>query len=206
MRLLELFSGSKSVSKAVGSLFTEIISLDIIERYNPSVCSDILTWDYKQYPPGYFKAIWASPPCCEYSVLNYTHPEKVPNLELADRLVKRTLEIIDYFQPDLYFIENPQTGLLKSRSFMSNRPYYDVDYCQYADWGYKKRTRIWTNVKNFTPLLCHAECPNKIGRRHKATIGNSKNSPEYWVRGTERQLQRYAIPPRLIQALFAAGM
>jgi hypothetical protein len=28
---------------------------------------------------------------------------------------------------------------------MFNLPYTDVDYCRYSEWGYKKRTRIWTN-------------------------------------------------------------
>ena len=30
-------------------------------------------------------------------------------------------------------------------------PYYDVDYCMYSNWGYRKRTRIWTNLKGFEP-------------------------------------------------------
>jgi hypothetical protein len=57
-RLLELFSGTKSVSKAVGTLFDEIISVDVLQEFEPSVVSDILDWDYTKYPPGYFYAIW----------------------------------------------------------------------------------------------------------------------------------------------------
>ena len=201
MRLLELFSGSKSVSKAVGSVYDEIISIDIIQKYNPTVCCDILNWNYKQFPPGYFDAIWASPPCCEYSCLNYTHPEKIRNLELADSLVQKAIEIIDYFQPEKWFIENPESGLLKDRDFMLGIPFYDVDYCQYSDWGYRKRTRIWTAV-DFKPKLCNKDCPNKVGNRHKKALGNSEYK-EYWERGTERQLQRYAIPPQLIKELFS---
>jgi hypothetical protein len=32
---------------------------------------------------------------------------------------------------------------------MKDIPFYDVDYCMYSDWGYKKRTRIWTNKTDF---------------------------------------------------------
>lgn len=53
-RLLELFSGTKSVSKAIGSRYTEIVSVDILEKFQPSVVSDILSWNYKIYPPGHF--------------------------------------------------------------------------------------------------------------------------------------------------------
>ena len=67
MRLLELFSGTKSVSKAIEHLYDEIISVDILNKNNPTYCCDILLWDYKQYPPGYFDAIWASPPCTAFA-------------------------------------------------------------------------------------------------------------------------------------------
>ena len=201
MRLLELFSGSKSVSKAVGDHFTEVVSLDIIERYSPSICADILKWDYKKYEPGHFHTIWASPPCCEFSCLNYTHPEKTPNLALADAIVQRTLEIIDYLKPEQFFIENPQTGLLKDREYMECIPYQDFDYCVFSNWGYRKRTRIWT-CKDVKSMVClgKGKCKNMEGGRHKAALGNA-TYPEYWERGTERQLQRYAIPPALIRYL-----
>ena len=53
-------------------------------------------------------------------------------------ILRRTEEIIDYFKPPLYFIENPQTGRMKD--YISDRPFYDVDYCKYSDWGMRKRT------------------------------------------------------------------
>ena len=34
MRLLELFSGTKSVSKAIGTLFNEIVSIDILQKFH----------------------------------------------------------------------------------------------------------------------------------------------------------------------------
>ena len=203
MRLLELFSGTKSVSKAVGSLFTEVISVDIEASLTPTIVSDILTWNYKAYPPGHFDAIWASPPCCEFSMLNHSRPEKVPNLELADRIVQKALEIIAYFAPARWFLENPQTGSLKTRPYMSSLLFRDFDYCCFSDWGYRKRTRIWTNVGG-TSVLCKGPgvCPNMTNNRHNKAIGNG-NYQEHWLRGTQRRLhQRYAIPGDLIKELF----
>jgi len=204
MRLLELFAGTGSVRKAVGSQFDEIISLDIDPAHNPTIVCDILEWNYKIYPSGYFDVIWASPPCTEFSCLNFTHPEKIPNLNLADSIVKKTIEIIDYFNPSRFFIENPQSGSLKERDYMYSIPYADFDYCQFCNWGYRKRTRIWT-CTNAKSKLCPGanHCENMINKRHKFALGNNTYN-EFWVRGTERIHQRYAIPPALVQYLFSS--
>ena len=57
-------------------------------------------------------------------------------------------------------------------------PNYVVDYCMYCDWGYKKRTRIWTNVETFVPKTCTGKCGNiiEIGdkKSHSLNVGNFK--------------------------------
>lgn len=200
MRLLELFSGTGSVNKAIGFRFDEIISLDILEKYNPSECCDILQWDYKKYPVGYFDCIWASPPCTEYSAVLYGRPDRVRDIVGANRIVAKTIEIIDYFKPTKWFIENPQTGLLKDQDIMLGIPFVDVDYCKYG-FTYRKRTRIWTNV-DYDGKLCNKDCGNIINKRHKNAIGNSTYE-EKWNRGNEERLsQRYAIPKQLVEDLF----
>jgi len=203
MRLLELFCGTKSVSKAVGQHYTEVISVDIEAKFNPTICIDILNWDYKAFPVGHFDAIWASPPCQEYSCLNHARPDKVPNVEHSDRVVKRTLEIIEYFNPDKFFMENPQTGSLKDRDVVQGIPFIDVDYCRFSDWGYKKRTRIWT-TSDLEDALClgAGKCPNMTGKAHKKAIGNHHHAREFWAERGKRLEQRYSIPPRVIQFLF----
>lgn len=88
-----------------------------------------------------------SPPCEEVSQLK---TGGVRDLDLADRLFRRTRKIIKYglnVNPDMWFtIENPATGLLcrnrdetKSRGIYYHRltvfdefKFVDLDYCRYS--------------------------------------------------------------------------
>ena len=201
MKLLELFCGTKSVSKAIGNRYTEIINLDLEAKFEPTIVKNILDWDYKIYPPGYFHTIWASPPCTEFSCLNNSRPDKIPNLALSDSLVQKTIEIIEYFNPEKFFIENPQSGTLKERSYMETIPFIDIDYCQFG-FPYRKRTRFWTCIDG-PNKLCPGKnvCNQMIGRRHRHALGNSTYH-EYWMEKGKRLEQRYSIPAPLIQWLF----
>lgn len=201
MRLLELFSGTKSVSKAVGNAFTEVISVDILPSFEPTIVTDVRIWNYKTYPPGYFHTIWASPPCQEFSCLNHSRPEKTPDLEWADSIVLKTLEIIQYFNPERFYIENPQTGCLKDREYMMGIPFFDFDYCRFG-FPYRKRTRIWTLVDGEDCLcLGRGSCPSMEGGRHKNALGNGTYK-EFWAVPGKRLEQRYSIPEQLVKYLF----
>ena len=192
MNVLELFSGTGSVGKVCHKLGWATISLDLDERAD--IVCDILDWDYKVYPKDYFSLVWASPPCDEYSCMNYCRPEKKPDLESADKLVLKALEIIDYFKPEVWFIENPQTGLLKSRPFMKGLPFYDVDYCMYGG-HIRKRTRIWTNKKVWNNKLCDKSCGLIKDNKHP-------KFSEMNIPGINRLDLRHAIPEDLIFSLF----
>ena len=175
MRVLELFSGSGSVGKVFTQHGWEVVSLDSDVKCDATVREDILEWDHTVFPVGHFDVVWASPCCTQYSCAR--RGAKTPrNLEMADALVKRSLEIIAYFQPQVWFLENPATGLLKSRPFMEGLPWVDVDYCRFSDWGYRKRTRIWTN-SGLATGLCEGQgrCPNMVGHRHRTTAQKGRN-------------------------------
>ena len=45
MRILELFSGTQSVSKAAKNMGCDVISLDMDFRTKPDIVADILRWD-----------------------------------------------------------------------------------------------------------------------------------------------------------------
>ena len=106
-RILELFSGTGSIGRAFEDRGWEVISLDILP--GATITSNILTWNFNIYPPRHFDFIWASPPCTEYSIAR-TRASTPRNFTLADAIVCATLDIIDYFKPKMWLLENPQTG------------------------------------------------------------------------------------------------
>ena len=161
MKSLDLFCGTKSFSKVAVEEGYEITTLDILPKFNPTICCNLMDWDYKEYKVGYFDIIWASPNCKDYSSLNFLSG-KVKDLTESNNLIKRVLEIIDYFKPKYWFIENPQTGKLKEQEFMIDLPYNDIDYCKYG-FDYRKRTRVWNNSPWTGKILCKKNhyCDNK---------------------------------------------
>ena len=217
MKVLELFSGTGSVGKCCKSLGWEVVSVDMILPADHQV--DIMDFDYKQYKKNEFDIVWASPPCTNYSKLQdswigrmrkgeiYTREIQEKEMKEDDKLVLRTLEIINYFNPEYWFIENPAGSKMKDRPFMKDLPNYVVDYCMYSDWGYRKRTRIWTNKKDWNALKCDKNCGNMVGNLHKTNLGNAdrfkianiKNVNKY---NATNQQDRYRIPEDLIYSLF----
>ncbi len=208
IKVLELFSGSGSVGKVCKEKGWEVLSLDLDGKADINI--DILKWDYKKdYKPGDFDIIHASPPCHTFSNLRRTwigrklkaHGDTIITREILDKdmedkgvpLLRKAEEIIEYFKPKYYIIENPQG---KMKNYMKKHKHYIVDYCMYSDWGYKKPTYFWTNIEGFKPKRCNRKCGNMEGTRHKKSIGGGTHN-------TPTTLQeRYRIPPDLIKGLF----
>lgn len=174
LRLLELFSGTGSVGKPWREKGHEVISVDMDGRYHPTFQEDILSWSYcKCEVPD---VIWASPPCDQYARCR-TRAKTPRNFALADSLVAKALEIIQYFQklnPDLiWFLENGDSTLLWQRDVAKDlTKYVAVDYCQYGGPGYRKRTRIaHSDNIQWTPRpLCDPKvCSQVIDGRHILT-------------------------------------
>ena len=132
--MLDLYSGTGSVADIFQSRGYEVTTVDIDPKYQPDIQMDMLEWEYHHtFKPGYFDVITCSPPCTEFSV---AMTRRSRELDYADSLVLKGLEIIQYLKPGYWFLENPQTGLLKGRPYMRGLPYVDVDYCCFSDWGY----------------------------------------------------------------------
>ena len=104
MKLLELFAGTGSVGNVATTLGFEVVSLD--RDMDATIKMDIMDWDYlsSSYAPGHFDLIWASPPCTEYSIAKTIG---IRDIEGANKIVRRTLDIIDYFKPRWWIVENP---------------------------------------------------------------------------------------------------
>ena len=153
MKILELFAGSRSFSKVAEEMGHETFAVDINDFENIDYVTDILEFDPSKIP---FKpdVIWASPPCTYFSVAsigkhwNKDHTPKTEQAKLGVRVVKKTIEIIEMFQPDYFFVENPRGKLRKLGLFDGIAERTTVTYCQYGDTRMKP-TDIWTNnLKN----------------------------------------------------------
>ena len=169
MRALDLFTGTGSIASVLRDKGWEVLTLDNDPLTAPDFLTDIRQWDFTQFPPNFFGYIHASPVCTQYSIARTT--AKTPrNLTEADSLVLAALQIIEYFDPPAWTLENPQSGLLKSRPFMRDVPVLaDVDYCQFGGI-YRKRTRLWGKIPGgFPTKLCTYNCPFSSGRRHLYT-------------------------------------
>lgn len=176
MRVLELFSGTCSVSKAFEERGHECVTVELDKRLPATFHMDVMNIDETMMDAlGYFDFIWCSPPCTTYSIAGIGH-HRVKNHETgecdpvsdyakySDELVKHTLALLDYAKPKYWFIENP-VGALRKMRFMAGLPRYTVTYCQYGDFR-QKPTDIWTNHPDpkFKPMCkrgapCHQASP-----------------------------------------------
>ena len=151
----------------------------------------------------------ASPPCTHYSRARTT-ASTPRDLEGSDRLVQKVLDIIGYHKPATFFIENPQTGLLKDRAVVHGLCYSDTSYCKY-DFPYRKATRIWHNSFQFQPqVMCSGASPcyvcQELGH-HEATAQRGPGKLKGSVRGLDRCSlhQLYSMPKKLCDEIAAAA-
>ena len=174
MNLLELFAGSRSVGQVGEELGFKVYSSDINEFDKINYAVNILEFDCSKVPfvPD---VIWASPPCTFFSVASigkHWHIDNTPkteNAKLGVSIVKKTIEIIDYYKKLnnnlVYFVENPRGKLRK----LEITKYFDirhtVTYCKYGDKRMKP-TDIWTNTMKWYPRPmcrngdnCHESAP-----------------------------------------------
>ena len=221
MNHLELFSGTHSFGKVSSKLGYNVFSLDrdldaecpLNSGYvsQTHIKEDIMTWDYKVYPKGFFKIITASPVCMWWSAMRNlwigkklkAYGDTIITKELLEQdiekygvpMVDKIFEIIEYFNPQYYLIENPQSG--KMKEYINDLiPYYVVDYCKYSNWGYKKTTIFWTNIEGFISKRCNNDCENMgTNKKHKIECCN--------LGGGSNRLPRYRIPEKLIEKLFS---
>lgn len=203
MKCLELFCGTKSISKQLPPDW-EVVSVDILSKFKPTICVDVLQWDFREYPSGYFDYIHLSPPCTEFSQALTRRPR---NLEVGDALAKRALEILEHFQPRWWTLENPATGLLPKRPYMEPYRKYlcTVCYCKYNDDGlhaYKKPTAIWTNLRWEPREMCNKRTPCPDVAEHGVHL-HAAYSDRRIKRVRPCRLRLYSIPGALVREWLA---
>jgi len=138
MNVLELFAGSRSFSKVAESLGHKTFTSDINAFDKIDYVTDILEFDVNKVP---FKPdiIHASCPCTFFSVASigkHWHKDNTPKTEQAKlgiKIVQKTLDIIDHFNPKYFYIENPR-GKLRKLDVIKSVPFRKtVTYCSYSD-------------------------------------------------------------------------
>ena len=127
MKVLELFSGTGSIRSVCIKKNWEVVSLDLI--LPATINEDIMTWDYKNlYPPHYFDLITASPVCTYFSKLRNCHIGGGMTKESIQKdiddygkpMVDKTREIINYFKPKYFLIENPQSKRISKEETLNH--------------------------------------------------------------------------------------
>lgn len=172
MKMLELFAGTRSVSKVFEAHGHETFSVEWNKDFEHiSLYADIsqLTAADILERFGHPDVIWASPDCTTYSVMAISkHRRKNPktgNLDpvtdyakFCDETNRHVMGLIRELNPRFFFIENPMGGFRKM-DFMQGIPRYTVTYCQYGE-ARQKPTDIFTNHPNpqFKPP-CHEAAP-----------------------------------------------
>lgn len=219
MKCLELFSGTGSVGKVMQENNIETISVDIEPRYKPTILTDIMKWNYKEYPRNHFDIITASPVCMFWSHLRYCWLGRPclgirPNGEIITReilqedidkygkpMVDKMFEIIQYFQPKYYWIENPKTSSMWKyikEKYENLELYYNrYDYCKYSLWGYQKPTIFATNFEVIPPMICKKDCENII--KIKTQKGDMHKGYKIPIKGKYRILHKNQLGNMKIQ-------
>jgi hypothetical protein len=186
VNVLELFAGSRSVGKQAEKLGMNVFSSDLIEFEGINYPVSILDFDVNKVP---FQPdiIWASPPCTSFSVASIGHHwtggkgayiPKTDGARLGLELVKKTIEIINHFQPTYWFMENPR-GVLRKLPVVQGLKKNTVTYCQYGDERMKP-TDIWTNSDVWIPRpMCKNGDPCHVAAPRGSRTGTQGRSNAY---------------------------
>ena len=196
MKILELFAGTKSISKVFDKRGHETFTVDFNPVFEPDLYLYIdisqLTAEMVLEKFGQPDVIWLSPDCKTYSVAAISHHrirEENGNLapksdyaKFCDNVNQHALNLVKELNPKLWFIENPRGGMRKM-NFMKDLPRYTVTYCQFGDTRMKP-TDIWTNHPNpkFKPMYKNGDpCHESAPRGSKTGTQGRKNAKERGV-------------------------
>lgn len=160
--LLSLFDHSGKWSepfKAVADVFCVDIKNGI----------DILTWDYKAWGQGRdVVGILAAPPCTDFAAIGsqyWKEKDMSGKTEKSIELVNKTLEIVEYFNPKFWALENPKGRIEKCCPTLKGKRCFTFQPCEFGD-AYTKRTIIWGYclpflVRNFIDIKRKKDKANK---------------------------------------------
>lgn len=122
--------------------------------------TDILKWDYRDIEASRIIII-AMCPCTDYATSGAKHFAKKDangETENSQILVSKTKEIIDYFNPFAWQLENPRTRIHKLNPWIGQRPKLIFNPCDFAgydpnpdDSRYNKETWLFGKFNDPVP-------------------------------------------------------
>lgn len=182
MIILELFSGTESISKVAKARGHKVFTIDNNPEHNPDWCMDIKKVESKDIVErfGHPDVIWASPPCHHFSIATHKHwKNKRPKKKAKEsiKLVSHTLKLIIDLFPTFWFMENPR-GRLR---FVLGKPYTTVYYGAY-NHACIKPTDLWGHHPKIN---------------WKTEIVRKMIEFKDWSSGKKRQILRSVIPENL---------
>ena len=126
----------------------------------------------------------------------------------VERATRWSALIIAHFDPLMWVIENPATGLLKTRPFMERLFWVDVTYCKYGT-PYRKQTRLWTNMR-WRPRrsLCRPGSRCKAwqdGRHLRAAQRGPRLMEGQYERVSQSRKLLYSVPAALCEEIARAA-
>lgn len=142
---VDFFSGLGGFSQAFRDRGWNVFTVDIDERFEPTLCSDIMDVEPRQLPHR-ADVVLMSPPCNCFSIASVSkhwNRDKTPK-ETAEKsigYVKRALWLKDQLEPDFWVLENPR-GMLQH---VLGRPRLTFYQAMFGTRG-QKATQFWGNI------------------------------------------------------------
>lgn len=197
LNVLELFSGTKSISEAFRKKGHSTFTVDNNSSLMPDLCIDIGRFSISDLPFSPH-VIWASPPCTCFSVASigrhWRRGEMSNEAKQSIKLLVKTFEIIILSRPVFWFVENPR-GMMRKLPILDALKKHTVTYCQYGD-SRMKPTDIWTNCNIWNPKPA---CKNGDSCHISSPRGSRSGT-----QGLKNAIERSKIPQKLCDEIVAS--
>jgi hypothetical protein len=184
--LIELYSGSKTISKQAESMGFETFTIDNNAALQPDLVADIMTLKAPAIPgQGKCLLLWASFPCTWFTILTtsihwkketysyrkYHYVAKTDQAIYAVKLLEKTLHLINTINPVYFIIENPR-GVMRHLPQIRQIPFRHT--VSYADYGMEvyKPTDLFHNI----PFLKLKPITGAMGRQFTGSIKAQGNA------------------------------
>jgi hypothetical protein len=201
MRVIDFFAGLEGWSSGFRERGHEVFSTDYDSKFEVDLVKNVLDIKPSDFPwqPD---IILASPPCETFSMMtvgrNWTmdNQPKTVKAALAQKILEKTISLIDELQPKFFIIENPRAKMRKMPQ-MQRFEVRTVTYCQYG-MKYMKPTDLWGG---FPPsLVLKPMCKNGMPCHISAPRGSRTG-----IQGTMSPEERALVPKELSLAVCLAA-